>query len=48
MYFLNDQLIEDSELICKKRRIFEAEDPSFSSGVFSIGGSHLLNYALVK
>jgi hypothetical protein len=47
VYFLNEQLIDDSDFICKKNRLFVSEDPNLSS-VIDIGGSYHLRYALVQ
>lgn len=47
IYFLNEQLIEDSDFVCKKNRLFVSEDPNLES-VIDIGGAYHLRYALVK
>ena len=48
LYFLNDQIIQDSECLCSTSRLFESEDVNLAGEILSIGGSHSLRYALVK
>ena len=47
IYYLNDQFIDDSELVCAKNRVFQCEDSSLD-GTIDIGGTYKLRYALVK
>lgn len=47
VYFLNEKLVEDSDFVCKKNRLFVSEDPNLSS-VIDIGGAYHLRYALVQ
>lgn len=47
VYFLNEKLVDDSDFICKKNRLFVSEDPNLSS-VIDIGGAYHLRYALVQ
>lgn len=46
-YFLNEKLVDDSDFICKKNRLFMNEDPNLSS-LIDIGGTYHLRYALVE
>jgi hypothetical protein len=48
LYFVNERIIEDSECLCPKRRLYECEDPNFKSEILAIGGTFNLRYALVK
>lgn len=47
LYFLNDKIIEDSDCIDAKNRVFYCEDPKLST-VFDIGGQYGLRYALTQ
>ena len=47
LYFLNEKLVDDSDFVCEKNRVFESEDVNLS-GLVDIGGSYHLRYALVK
>ncbi len=47
LYFLNEKLVDDSDFVCKKNRVFVSEDPNLKK-VVNIGGTHHLRYALVQ
>lgn len=47
VYYLNEKLIDDSDFVCQKNRLFVSEDPNLTS-VIDIGGSYHLRYALVQ
>jgi hypothetical protein len=47
VYFLNEKLVDDSDFVCKKNRLFVSEDPNLTS-VIDIGGAYHLRYALVQ
>lgn len=48
LYYLNEKLIDDSDLICKTNRVFLCEDEKFNSEILAIGGDYALRFALVK
>lgn len=48
LYYLNEKLVDDSDYVCKKNRVYLCEDPNLSSEILDIGGTYHLRYALVK
>jgi len=48
IYYLNEKLIDDSDFVCKDKRLFICEDDNLNSEIIDIGGSYHLRYALVK
>ena len=47
LYFLNEKIIDDSDFVCKKERVFVSEDPNLK-GLLQLGGTYNLRYALVQ
>lgn len=48
IYFVNEKLIDDSELISQKDRLYVSEDSTLEREVLGLGGKHGLIYALLK
>ena len=48
LYFVNDKIIDDSDCINVRDRVYESEDSNLNGDVLAIGGNYGLRYALVS
>ena len=48
LWYLNEKIIDDSELVNQKERLYVCEDPSLEGEILDLGGKYHLRYALLK